>query len=606
MDLRTAISLMAVAATAASIACVSEARQQSTIPTPPTALAMPDGWPFTVERVVLAYGSDGMVSTTDRIASEIGAEVLRRGGNAVDAVVATHFALAVINPEAGNIGGGGFMVLRMADGRTAALDFREKAPLAATENMYLDPRGQLTDQSRIGHLAAGVPGSVAGMWEAHKRFGSLPWAELIKPALNLAEGIVVHERLAESLQQFENRLRQYPATAAAFLVNGQAPRIGDRLVQRDLAETLTRILRSGKDGFYRGRTADLIEAEMRRGGGIITREDLRQYDAIWRDPIQFQYRQHTVISMPPPSSGGATIAELLNILEGFDLRSLEYLSSGHVHLWAEAAKRAFVDRNAYLGDPDFGPQPIERMISDAYAAQRRKEIRADRATPSADVLPGMGAVQRESRTAMRRESEHTTHYSVVDSKGNAAAVTTTINSLYGSLALVTGAGFLLNNEMDDFSTRPGTANQFGLVQGPSNAVEPKKRMLSAMTPTIVLDSTGRVKFVTGSPGGPTIITTVAHVISNVIDFGMDIGAATAAPRLHHQHLPDLLHYEHNGLPSDVVSALQRLGHTVKARPGYQGDTQSILILPDRTLIGSADPRRGGAAVSVRNSLQTVQ
>ena len=589
MVFRTVISLIAAGGTAASIACVSEARQQSSA-----------AWAFPAERVVSTSGRDGMVSTTDRVASEIGTEVLRRGGNAVDAAVATHFALAVINPEAGNIGGGGFMVLRMADGRTAALDFREKAPLAATRNMYLDARGELTDRSRIGHLAAGVPGSVAGMWEAHKRFGSVPWSELIQPAVNLAEGIVVHERLAVSLQRYENDLRRYPATAAAFLLNGRAPRVGDRLVQRALADTLARILRSGKDGFYRGRTADLIAAEMRRGGGLITREDLRQYDAIWRDPIQFQYRDHTIISMPPPSSGGATIAELLNILEGFDLRTVGYLSSGHVHLWTEAAKRAFVDRNTYLGDPDFGAQPVARMISDAYAAQRRKDIRTDRATPSADVLPGMGAVPKESGTAVRRESEHTTHYSVVDGKGNAAAVTTTINSLYGSLALVTGAGFLLNNEMDDFSAKPGTANQFGLVQGPINAIEPKKRMLSAMTPAIVLDSTGRVKFVTGSPGGPTIITTVAQVISNVIDFGMDIGAATAAPRLHHQHLPDLLQYEHNGLRPDVVSGLQGLGHAVNARPGYQGDTQSIFLLPDGTLIGSADPRRGGAAVSVRD------
>jgi gamma-glutamyltranspeptidase / glutathione hydrolase len=569
-------------------------------------VVLPDGWAFPVDRVPVTYGRNGMVSTTDRVASEVGVEVLRRGGNAIDAGVATHFALAVVNPEAGNIGGGGFMVLRMTDGRNAALDFREKAPAAATRNMYLDARGELTDRSRIGHLAAGVPGSVAGMWEAHRRFGSLPWAELIQPALNLAEGIVVHDRLAQSLQRFEKELRQYPATAAAFLVNGRAPRVGDRLAQRDLAETLERILRSGKDGFYRGRTAELIEAEMRRGGGIVTREDLRQYDAVWRDPILFQYRQHTIISTPPPSSGGATIAEILNILEGYELRSLGYLSRDHVHLWTEAAKRAFVDRNTYLGDPDFVAQPTALMISDVYAAQRRDEIRADRATPSDDVRPGMGAVRPENRAAARRESEHTTHYSIVDSKGNAVAVTTTINSLYGSLATVTGAGFLLNNEMDDFASRPGTANQFGLIQGAVNAIEPKKRMLSAMAPTIVLDPAGRVKIVTGSPGGPTIITTVAQIISNVVDFDMDIGAATAAPRLHHQHLPDQLYYERDGLRPEVVTGLRGLGHPIQARPGYQGDTQSILLLPDGTLTAIADPRRGGAALSVRETLQSVQ
>jgi gamma-glutamyltranspeptidase/glutathione hydrolase len=567
---------------------------------------VPDSWVFPLDRVAVIVGKNGMVSTTDRVASEVGVEVLRRGGNAVDAAVATHFALAVVNPEAGNIGGGGFMVVRMANGQTAALDFRERAPLAATRDMYLDARGELTDRSRVGHLAAGVPGSVAGMWEAHRRFGSLPWVGLIAPAVNLAAGIVVHDRLAESLQRFEGDLRRYPATASAFLANGRAPRVGDRLTQHDLAETLERIRRSGKDGFYRGRTADLIASEMRRGGGIITREDLRQYDAVWRAPIMFQYRQHTIISMPPPSSGGATIAEILNILEGFDLRSLGYLSRDHVHVWTEAVKRAFVDRNAYLGDPDFVAQPVERMISDAYAAERRREIRTDRASLFGDVRPGMGPVPPESSPAARREGEHTTHYSVVDREGNAVAVTTTINSLYGSLATVTGAGFLLNNEMDDFASRAGTPNQFGLVQGAVNAIEPKKRMLSAMAPTIVLDPAGRVKMVTGSPGGPTIITTVAQMISNVVDFDMDIGAATAAPRLHHQHLPDLLHYERDGLRPEVVSGLRELGHPIQARPGYQGDAQSILLLPDGTATGTADPRRGGAAVRVRETQQVVQ
>jgi gamma-glutamyltranspeptidase/glutathione hydrolase len=589
------VAAMSAVAAVSLAAYVTEARQQSSA-----------AWAFPTERVVSTSGRNGMVTTTDRIASEVGAEVLRLGGNAVDATVATHFALAVVNPEAGNIGGGGFMVLRTADGQTATLDFREKAPLAATRDMYLDARGELTDRSRIGHLAAGVPGSVAGMWEAHQRFGSLPWPDLIQPAVNLAEGIVVHDRLAESLQRFEGALRRYPATASAFLVNGRAPRVGDRLAQRDLAETLARIRRSGKEGFYRGRTADLIESNMRRGGGIITREDLRQYEAVWRTPIEFQYRGHTIISMPPPSSGGATIAEILNILEGFDVRSLGYHSRDHVHLWTEAVKHAFVDRNAYLADPDFVAQPIERMISDGYAAERRKHIRVDRATPSSDVQPGMGPVASQNRSASRREGEHTTHYSVVDRSGNAVAVTTTINSLYGSLVTVAGAGFLLNNEMDDFAARPGTANQFGLVQGAVNAIEPKKRMLSAMAPTIVLDSTGRLQFVTGSPGGPTIITTVAQIISNVVDFGMDIGAATAAPRLHHQHLPEILHYERDGLRPEIVSGLRALGHTLQARPGYQGDTQSIVLRPDGTLIGVADPRRGGAAVAVRETLQVVQ
>lgn len=596
--------IVAIAALSDETAFSRQAAQQvPLIESAATTAGVPADWAFPLDRAAVTHGVDGMVSTTDRVASEIGVEVLRRGGNAVDAAVAVHFALAVVNPEAGNIGGGGFLIVRMGDGRTSALDFREKAPRGATRDMYLDARGGLTDRSRIGHLAAGVPGSVAGIWEVHTRFGSLPWPELVGPAVILAEGLVVHERLARSLQRFEHELRRYPSTAEALLVNGRAPRIGDRLVQRDLAETLRRILRGGKDGFYRGRTANLIEAEMRRGGGLITREDLRRYEAVWRDPIVFEYRHHTIISMPPPSSGGATIAEILNILEGYDLRSMGYLSRAHVHVWAEAVKRAFADRNAYLGDPDFVAQPTERMISDAYATLRRAEIRLAHATPSQQVHPGMGAVS--TAATRHRESEHTTHYSVVDRHGNAVAVTTTINSLYGSLATVAGAGFLLNNEMDDFTAKPGTANQFGLVQGEVNTIAPGKRMLSAMAPTILLDARGRAKLVTGSPGGPTIITTVAQVISNVVDFGMDVGAATSAPRLHHQHLPDRLQYERDGLRAETVSALREMGHLIEPRPGYQGDTQSIHLLPDGTLAGVADPRRGGAAVRVRETRQVA-
>jgi len=585
------LKVLSVSALVALVACTGA-------PLGPGFIA-PDGWAFPGDHVVPTLGTDGMVSTTDRVASEIGVEVLRRGGNAVDAAVATHFALAVVNPEAGNIGGGGFMVIRMADGQTAALDFREKAPLRATRDMFLDDRGALTDRSQIGHLAAGVPGSVAGMWETHQRFGSLPWVELVQPAVNLAEGIVVHERLAQSLQEYEESLQRYPSTAAAFLLNGRAPRVGDRFVQRDLADTLRRIALDGKDGFYRGPTAALVEAEMRRGGGIMTREDLARYEAVWREPIVFQYRNHTVISMPPPSSGGVAIAEILNILEGYNLPELGYLSQDHAHIWTETVKRAFADRNAYLADPDYVPQPVERLISDAYATERRAEIRADRATPSEQVRAGLGANARREHVVARPEGDHTTHYSVVDGNGNAVAVTTTINSLYGSFVTVAGAGFLLNNEMDDFTVSPDTPNKFGLVQGEGNAIQPEKRMLSSMTPTILLDATGRVKLVTGSSGGPTIITTVAQIISNVVDFNMDIGSATAAPRLHHQHLPDELSYERNGLRPDVESALRSLGHNLKARSGYLGDTQSILVLSNGTLTAVADPRRGGAAVSVR-------
>jgi gamma-glutamyltranspeptidase/glutathione hydrolase len=567
--------------------------------------AASDQWAFFLGDVASTQGVAGMVSTTDRIASEIGAEVLRRGGNAIDAAVAVHFALAVVNPEAGNLGGGGFMVIRTGAGRTAALDYREQAPRLASRDMYIDDRGELTDRSRIGHLAAGVPGSVAGMWEAHREFGSLTWAELIQPAVTLADGFVLHERLAASLQTYEERLRRYPATAAVFLPGGPVPRVGERFVQQDLAETLRRIARDGRDGFYRGRTADLIVADMRRGGGIITRDDLAEYEAVWRDPIAFEYRGHTVVSMPPPSSGGVALAEILSMLEGYDLRQLGYLSAAHLHVWTEAVKRAFADRNAYLADPDFVDIPTERLVSKAYAAERRAQIRLDRATSSDSVRPGLDTVPAVGAGAAR-EGTQTTHFSVVDRDGAAVAVTTTLNSLYGSLVTVAGAGFLLNNEMDDFTSQPGTPNQFGLVQGEANAIAPRKRMLSSMAPTIVLDANGTVRLVTGTPGGPTIITTIAHIISNVVDFDMTLAHATAAPRLHHQHLPDVLYYEHAGLPADLASALRALGHTLEERPGYQGDTQSILRDAGGMLTGVADPRRGGAAVAVRRVRPVVQ
>ncbi|HEX5521380.1 MAG TPA: gamma-glutamyltransferase [Longimicrobiaceae bacterium] len=567
------------------------------------AARFPASWSLSPRSAPATYATGGMVATTDRIASEVGAEILRRGGNAIDAAVATHFALAVVNPEAGNIGGGGFLVVRMADGTTAALDFRETAPAAATRDMYLDADGNLTEASLIGHLAAGVPGSVSGMWEAHQRFGSRPWAELVQPAIALAEGIVVHERLAGSLRSYEKRLGRFPATAAVFLPEGRAPRVGERLVQKDLAGTLRRVAEHGADGFYRGRTAELVEAEMKRGGGIMTAADLAAYRAAWREPLAFGYRDHQVIAMPPSSSGGATLAAMLNILEGYDLKKIGWHSPQHIHLWTEASRRAYADRNAYLADPDFVPQPLARMTSDAYAAERRESIAMDKATPSASVEPGLGPVPASG--GARREGENTTHYSIVDAQGNAVAVTTTINSLYGNLVTVSGAGFLLNNEMDDFAAKPGTPNQFGLVQGEANAIAPGKRMLSAMTPTIVLDPAGKVRLVTGTPGGSTIITSVAQIVSDVVDFDMELPAAMTAPRLHHQHLPDVLYYENAGLDSATVAALRAMGHTVEERSGYQGDVQSIVVRSDGTLIGVADPRRGGAAVGLRAARSVV-
>ena len=530
-----------------------------------------------------------MVVTTDELASQVGVDVLKAGGNAVDAAVAVQFALAVVNPEAGNIGGGGFMVVRLADGNSAALDFREKAPLAATRDMFLDEAGTLTDKSVVGHLAAGVPGSVRGMWEAHQRFGTVPWKDLLSHAVRLADGFEVRERFLRSLDpDMVRSLSTFAASASQFLPrDGRPPHVGDTFRQADLAATLRRIQTDGPDGFYRGATADLIVAEMRRGGGIISHADLEAYTAAWRDPVSFTYRGHEIISMPPSSSGGATMAEMANILEGYDLASMPWHGPEMVHLHAEAWKRAFADRNHYMADPDFVDMPLARLTSPEYAAERREDISLDEATPSARVGPGL-----ESPS----EGDHTTHYSIVDAAGSAVAVTTTINSWYGSKVTVTGAGFVLNNEMDDFAAKPGTPNMYGLVQGENNAVGPGKRMLSAMTPTIVVAPSGRLRMVTGTPGGSTIITTVFQTISNVVDYGMDLVAAVNAPRVHHQHLPDQIYYEPNGLEPATVVRLRGMGHTLVERSEMSGDVQAILVGADGTLTAWSDPRRGGRAV----------
>lgn len=554
-------------------------------------IAFPEGWPYAGDESAVS-AENGMVVSTDDYASRVGVGILAGGGNAVDAAIATSFALAVVNPEAGNIGGGGFMVVRLADGTAASLDYRERAPLAASRDMYLNQAGELTERSTVGHLAVGVPGSVAGLWEAHQRFGILSWAELVAPAMELAEGFEVRERQARQLLMGEDNLRVFPATAATFLPDGRVPEVGDVFQQPELAATLGRIASGGRAGFYRGRTAALIIAEMERGGGVLTHEDLQGMEAAWRDPVQVEYRGHTLISMPPTSSGGATLAAMAKILEGFDLGSAGYHTTEHVHLLAEAWKRAYADRNTYLADPDFVEIPLDRMVSDEYGAERRATIQADRATPSLEVGPGLGAA----------DNGETTHLSVVDVEGNAVSITTTINSFFGSGVTVEGAGFILNNEMDDFSGRPGFPNQYGLVQGEANAIAPGKRMLSAMTPTIVVDPEGDLLMVVGTPGGATIITNVFQQISNVIDFGMGVRQGVNAPRLHHQHLPDRIQYEPGSLSSEVVAALASMGHEMdeRIRTGdvypYIGDVQAIMRLPDGTLAGASDHRRGGSAV----------
>ncbi len=548
-----------------------------------TAVEFPPSWPWSADIEPLR-ADNGVVASGALAASEAGVAIMEQGGNAVDAAIATHFALAVVHPTAGNIGGGGFMVVRMADGTSAALDFRERAPLASTPDMYLDEDGEVSRLATVGHLSVGVPGTPAGMWEAHQRFGTLDWSLLVQPAIEFAEGFTTHAFLAQSLGRAQRALSAFDASAAAFFPGGAPPAEGDTFRQPDLAETLRRIAEKGPDGFYRGRTADLLVAEMKRGGGIIEHEDLQQYRAVWRDPVRFDYRGYNVISMHPPSSGGATMAEIGNILEGWELGSMEWQSTDMIHLYAEASKRAFADRNSALADPDFRTLPLERMISQEYADLRRATITPDRATPAEEVRPGL---------SVSDTTGHTTHYSVVDADGNAVAVTTTLNSGYGSKVTVAGAGFLLNNEMDNFAAKPGFPNQYGLVQGEANAIEPGKRPLSSMSPSIVLDPAGDLFFVSGTPGGPTIISTVFQTISNVIDYGMNVAQAVNAPRLHHQHLPDQIYFEADGLSADVVAQLEALGHAVVERGGYQGDAHAIMVMPDGTLEGYSDKRRGG-------------
>jgi gamma-glutamyltranspeptidase/glutathione hydrolase len=521
-----------------------------------------------------------MVSSDARLASDVGVEILKQGGNAVDAAVATAFALAVVYPQAGNIGGGGFAVARTADGKALALDFRETAPKAATRNMYLDEKGELTKKSLVGHLAAGVPGTVAGLAELHARHGSLPWKDLVAPAARLAEeGFAVDAELAKSVADERDNLALFPASAALFLPGGKPLEKGATWKNPDLAKTLRRIAEKGPREFYEGETAALTLAEMKRGGGIITRADLKGYRPKWREPVEFEYRGHHVISMPPPSSGGLVLALVLQALEGWELSKLPWHSVDAIHLEVELLKRAFALRNGVLGDPDVVEVPTEKFLSKEAVAALRAQVSMEKSTPSTGIVV--------------EEGKHTTHFSVVDEKGAAVALTTTINVGYGSAVTVTGAGYLLNDEMDDFAANPGKANVFGLVQGERNAIAPGKRMLSSMSPTIVVGPDGKVRLVTGAAGGPTIITAVLHVITNVIDYQQGIVAAVAAPRFHHQHLPDAIAYEELGFDGALLKGLQARGHKVMSR-AHIADAPSILRVGDEWQ-GSGEPRTDGSA-----------
>ncbi len=501
------------------------------------------------------YAKHGMVVSSDRLASEVGVEILKRGGNAIDAAVATAFALAVVHPAAGNIGGGGFMVIRFADGATTTIDYREKAPKAAHEKMYLDERGELIrDSNHKGYLSIGVPGTVAGLILALEKFGTMSLKEVLQPAIKLAEkGFAVTYAMSADFKELAEEFRKYPAAAKIFLKNeNEFYEFGDILVQKDLAETLKRIAKHGRDGFYAGKTAELIEQDMRVNGGLITKDDLAAYQAVMRQPIEFTYRGYTITTMAPPSSGGVTLAILLNILEAYDLAKLGHNSAAYIHLLTETMRRAYAARAQYLGDPDFNPDmPVEKLISKEFADELQASIALDSVAHS---HPGF--------FEWARESEETTHFSVVDAQGNAVSNTYTIEAWYGSKIVANGCGFLYNNEMGDFNPWPGHTDTTGLIGTKPNLVQPEKRMLSSMAPTIV-SKDGKLVMVVGTPGGRTIINTVLQTIVNVIDFGMNIYEAIDAPRFHHQWLPDVIKIEKWGASADTLERLQKMGHRIE-------------------------------------------
>lgn len=530
-------------------------------------------------------GANGMVGSADELASAMGIAMLRKGGNAVDAAVAVGFALAVTYPSAGNIGGGGLMLIRFPDGRAAAIDYREVAPARGHRDMFLDDKGEpVVERGTVGPLAAGVPGSVAGLAYAQKKYGTLTLAETIAPAIALAEnGFEISYALARSLEGNRKLFERFPETAKIFLRSGQPYAPGERFVQKDLANTLRAIAVDGPDAFYRGRTANLIAAEMARSGGLITKEDLAAYRPIEREPLRGTYRGYGVIGMPPISSGGVALLQFLNILEAYPIGELGHNSSQTIHIVAEAAKRVYADRSEWLGDPAFFRVPVTGLISKRYAERLRAGIRKDQATPSAEIKPGAPA---------DFESDHTTHYSVVGADGMAVSTTTTLNGGYGNGQVVAGAGFLLNNEMDDFVAKAGTPNMYGLLGGRANEIAPGKRMLSSMSPTIVAKD-DRAYLVVGSPGGSRIITTVLQVIMNVIDHGMDVQEAVDAPRFHHQWMPDVIRLERRGFPLDVVRALEARGHKTSAQADM-GDVHAIMIDPKTAVrLGASDPRGDG-------------
>ena len=534
---------------------------------------------ISTQQVESVRSQEGMVSSQQWIASQVGADVLSSGGNAVDAAIATGFALAVTHPTAGNIGGGGFMVIRFPNGQSTAIDFREKAPLASDPEMWLDENGEYSSGvHHRSHKAVGVPGTVAGFDKAHRLYGAAAWADLVQPAIDLAgAGFELSESLAGSIERFASR-SPYEATVSVFSKGGEAYQVGETWSQPDLARSLERIRDDRRDGFYQGETASLIAAEMRRGEGLITLEDLARYQARERNTIQGTYRGYDIISMPPPSSGGVAIVTMLNILEAYDLAGMGHNSAEYIHHLAEAMRRAYRDRAQFLADADFSDVPVQRLTSKEHATWLRRNIDSERAS-----------VSHPTDVEIVSESPETTHYSVVDADGMAVSVTYTLESGYGSGIVVPGAGFLLNNEMGDFNAGPGLTNESGLIGTTPNLARPQQRMLSSMSPSIVARD-GKLVAVIGSPGGRTIINTTLQLILNLVEFGMDIQEAVAAPRIHHQWLPDRIRVESDGILAEVHSQLEQMGHIVQVG-GRQGSANSIGVdLTTGERIGAPDPR----------------
>ena len=529
-----------------------------------------------------AIGKQAMISSAHPLATKVGLEILKNGGNAFDAAIAVQFALAVVFPRAGNIGGGGFAVYRTKDGNTGTLDFREKAPMKATKNMYLDEQSNVIDNmSTLGHKAAGVPGSVDGMFKIHEKFATKSMSELIQPAINLAYyGYTLTEIAAKQLNRFHDAFKEINGETF-FLAKQEEWKEGDSIHYKELAGTLIQIRDRGREGFYGGIVADQIIKEMQQGGGLISLEDLKNYSSKWRNPVISNYRNHKIISMPPPSSGGVALIQLLKGAEKYNIGKFGHNTSKTVHLMTELERRVYADRATYLGDPDFYDVPSDMLISNSYNKKRFSNVDLKNKTNSQDIKEGDVEII---------ESVETTHFSIVDKMGNAVAITTTLNGFFGCKVYVDGAGFFLNNEMDDFSVKPGSPNMFGLVGGEANAIHPQKRMLSSMTPTIV-EKNGNLKMVVGTPGGSTIITCVFQVILNVIDHKMTMQEAVNAKKTHSQWLPDIILAEKDALDEKTTKKLEKMGHKIEYRPTI-GRMDCILVHEDGTLEGAADTTRG--------------